>query len=507
MEEAMKEGIDGGTHQLKKNCGFERRPSPYVGFGTVISLMLISLTSMSSRSSPRIALRLRKQRALPKFLRLSGGALIPGPDHRASESARDNSKNGSCEAEVEEVEGLVGREVKGGDRWQRGWSTSDEDMHQTLTDADLSRGWRSGVIVTVGVPEGSEVGLDLFVRESGPKFSGYRSISRGAHYLYLAPKLECKGMPNGLGLTRNPGEWLWFEPGTVIVRGFDSNRDALATLHQNDTQRIADTLDGVTSFDGHQKALFKTLGDPDHRNSSLSRNEKWGELTCHISKEVIDRLRPPCFSPLPPPQVGNHQYNLYSRPFEVGDDVLALVPGHEDKLAGVVLDYAVGVSDMVSVRLKELNSTIQIPSRKLELVRPLEKPFYYSAMYGKVPTSANFRGNLTPEERSMFSMDSSYLFEILFKRHYKNNAGLLLGEIQYAYISSVVGGCVTGLHQWKQLLTLLCNCEKSLERRIELFSELNRILVLQIRFAPKDYLVMCGYVWLCVFIMCGHVCL
>uniref|UniRef100_A0A6T6VUI1 AAR2 C-terminal domain-containing protein n=1 Tax=Amorphochlora amoebiformis TaxID=1561963 RepID=A0A6T6VUI1_9EUKA len=150
---------------------------------------------------------------------------------------------------------------------------------------------------------------------------------------------------------------------------------------------------------------------------------------------------------------------------------------------------------MVSVRLKELNSTIQIPSRKLELVRPLEKPFYYSAMYGKVPTSANFRGNLTPEERSMFSMDSSYLFEILFKRHYKNNAGLLLGEIQYAYISSVVGGCVTGLHQWKQLLTLLCNCEKSLERRIELFSELNRILVLQIRFAPKDYLGLASFLF------------
>jgi len=88
----------------------------------------------------------------------------------------------------------------------------------------------------------------------------------------------------------------------------------------------------------------------------------------------------------------------------------------------------------VPVRLKDYEVTVLMESKQLVLVRPLERPYYYSASYTRVPKHTDWSG-LTPAEKTRMAMDSSYLLELMLKRYLMNDTDLLLGEVGNACFS------------------------------------------------------------------------
>jgi hypothetical protein len=81
--------------------------------------------------------------------------------------------------------------------------------------------YRSTSLLCLGVPEGTEVGLDLFTAVAGPLFLGFKLIPPGAHLLVSAPRV---------GALRSS---LWFHapPGGVVrVARWQSTEERLVLL-------------------------------------------------------------------------------------------------------------------------------------------------------------------------------------------------------------------------------------------------------------------------------------
>ena len=76
-------------------------------------------------------------------------------------------------------------------------------------------------LVCLDCPEGTEVGLDLFVASAGPQFLGFKLLREGAHLLVSAPRA---------GALRSS---LWFHAprgGVVRVARWDPDEERFALL-------------------------------------------------------------------------------------------------------------------------------------------------------------------------------------------------------------------------------------------------------------------------------------
>merc|ERR1719197_1442945 len=64
---------------------------------------------------------------------------------------------------------------------------------------------------------------------------------------------------------------------------------------------------------------------------------------------------------------------------------------------------------------------------------------------------------------------------------------LLLGEIQFSFVSFLIGQCFDALEQWKGLVNMLCNCEDAFEQRGALFAGFVGVLLGQLKELPTDF--------------------
>lgn len=64
-----------------------------------------------------------------------------------------------------------------------------------------------------------------------------------------------------------------------------------------------------------------------------------------------------------------------------------------------------------------------------------------------------------------------------------------LGEIQFAYICFLIGGNLDAFEHWKQLVGLLCNCQKAISKYRTIYDHLPDMLETQIYEIPCDFLV------------------
>jgi len=63
----------------------------------------------------------------------------------------------------------------------------------------------------------------------------------------------------------------------------------------------------------------------------------------------------------------------------------------------------------------------------------------------------------------------------------------LLGELQYAFVTFLLGQVYNSFEQWKSIVALLCNCEEALLSHPRLFLEFLGVLHFQIKETPDDF--------------------
>lgn len=64
-----------------------------------------------------------------------------------------------------------------------------------------------------------------------------------------------------------------------------------------------------------------------------------------------------------------------------------------------------------------------------------------------------------------------------------------IGEIQFAFISFLLGLNLEAFERWKKLIQLLCCCTKAIKRYTQMYSELINCLETHLEEIPEDFLV------------------
>jgi len=84
-------------------------------------------------------------------------------------------------------------------------------------------------------------------------------------------------------------------------------------------------------------------------------------------------------------------------------------------------------------------------------------------------------------------MDKSYLLESLVLTEYNGDYYDYLGEMEYAFISFLLGQNYDSFEQWKNMLVLLCRCDKASREKIDFFTDFLKVIYYQIQEVPNDF--------------------
>jgi len=108
---------------------------------------------------------------------------------------------------------------------------------------------------------------------------------------------------------------------------------------------------------------------------------------------------------------------------------------------------------------------------------------YYSDLSVKKVQAGN-----TPEQLTKLYMDKTpVLMDIIQKRYTKPTD--ILGELQFAFITFLMGQSFDGFEQWKQLVALLCSCEEALGKLPDLYFNFIGAFHFQLEQVPEDFFV------------------
>ena len=226
-----------------------------------------------------------------------------------------------------------------------------------------------------------------------------------------------------IGICRS-GYFLYMKPQDVAVFRWDPENEELIRPENEEAVRYAD---GVRSFD-----FDRNLGP-----YPLELREQWAELTRHATGELVQKIEP--------------------------------------------------ISGRVRSKRAEYDAaTNPKAAEDMDLEKPTDiESNTGSLFFSNVPRVRRKKGS-TAEETTHCYMDRTPQLEEMIVKEYAGNELAVLGELQLAYISFLLGQNFDGFEQWRALLLLLCGCEDAAMRRTELFAELLRTFFTQLSQAPSD---------------------
>ena len=107
--------------------------------------------------------------------------------------------------------------------------------------------------------------------------------------------------------------------------------------------------------------------------------------------------------------------------------------------------------------------------------------------FTEIDLKSSFPPNCTPQEKTKYSIDKSYLLErILSKQIFKKDVDLL-GEFQACFVMFLFGQLYDGFEQWKQIIYLISHCNESIPKHPTLFKEFISCFILQLAEFPTDF--------------------
>lgn len=97
--------------------------------------------------------------------------------------------------------------------------------------------------------------------------------------------------------------------------------------------------------------------------------------------------------------------------------------------------------------------------------------------------------NASPATVTQCSVDRTYTLDTLLHTVFSDDWSALLAELQFAFVSFLMGQVFEGFEHWKMLLHLLCSCDEALVRHTALYRELIGVLHYQLKETPQDFFV------------------
>ncbi|KAK2511712.1 Aar2 [Columba guinea] len=301
--------------------------------------------------------------------------------------------------------------------------------------------FEGAAVVVLGVPEGTEFGIDYSSWAVGPRFRGVKMIPPGVHFVHCSA-----GRAGGGRRETGPrtGQFLSLRRREVRLLRWDAASEALGL---------------APPAPGRAEALRENLQEMDrflgpYPYESL---KKWVSLTSFLSEAVVKQLQPEsgqicAFSEVLPVVAGRLSSDRAER--------RGAAPGAECR------SYAEGLA-----RLPRMEPRAGTEIRFTEL-----------------PTQM-FPDGATPEEITRHSMDLSYALERVIQQRYASQPLDLLAELQFAFICFLIGNVYDAFEHWKRLLNILCRSEDAIGKYQDLYINLISVLYHQLGEIPADFFV------------------
>nr|XP_015823561.2 protein AAR2 homolog [Nothobranchius furzeri] len=312
-------------------------------------------------------------------------------------------------------------------------SNMDPDVAWTLFE-------EGATLVLLGVPQGTEFGIDCKSWQVGPRFRGVKMIPPGLHFLHYC---SVNSPSCGGEIGPKTGLFLTLKPREILLANWDPKEEDLdfsASRNEEEVNRIRGTLRELDPFLGPYP--YEVM-------------RKWVSLTDHISEKLASDLQP-----------------LTGRICAFSDVVPELQFRHTKD------------------RAEQPRNDTACQSMKEGLDRlPKMKHREGTELRFSVIPKKTYPPGATPAEITKCSMDLSYALEGVLEKKYENQPLNLLGELQFAFVCFLIGNVYEGFEHWKSLLALLCRSEEAMRRRKELYLGLITVLYHQLGEVPPDFFV------------------
>ena len=99
----------------------------------------------------------------------------------------------------------------------------------------------------------------------------------------------------------------------------------------------------------------------------------------------------------------------------------------------------------------------------------------------------NHPKNATPAEITKYSMDRTYTLNTMLSAY--SESFEILGELQFAFTTFLIGQVYDAFEQWKKLVHLLCNSEEAMALHKELYNQFISTMHFQVREIPEDFFI------------------
>ena len=86
-------------------------------------------------------------------------------------------------------------------------------------------------------------------------------------------------------------------------------------------------------------------------------------------------------------------------------------------------------------------------------------------------------------------MDKSFVLEELIEVEYKGDPNLILGELQFAFVAFLMGQSYESFEAWKNLISILCQCDDALNKYPDLFINFTKVFLVQLMDVPEDFFI------------------
>ncbi len=142
-----------------------------------------------------------------------------------------------------------------------------------------------------------------------------------------------------------------------------------------------------------------------------------------------------------------------------------------------------------------------ISKKTLEKLEPVSRKYITSSKEYDNDKAASVKSNIfytflptkrfihkkIPEKLTEMFMDKSSIMIELIEKEFGNDYKLLFGELQYAFITFLLGEIYESFEQWKNILVLIFSCRQAISTHTKLYCDFIELIYFQIRNYPKDF--------------------
>lgn len=334
-----------------------------------------------------------------------------------------------------------------------------------------------GTLVLLGMPIGTEFGIDLSSWNVGERFKGVKMIPPGIHFIYFSA-VSRQG-----DTAPRTGFFHVFKQREIVVRHYDEKAEDLKEdVDPEEVERVRASL----------RDLDRCLGA-----YPIESWEKWISLTQYIPSAELERMIPKSGRICSVIELASVNAWHGTRKKSKSTSTTSATD-NQPACSGDQFNECLDLSNMdqqpSKSRINTHNSSA-CPEIVLSSEPEIEPRQVLPDMIPKPGTEFRFskfparpyRDGATPSEVTQYSLDSSYSIRQMIAK--VDNPESMLAELQLAFVSFLVGQVWDGWEHWKRLLSEMCRAEELLQQYPDLYNKFLSIIHFQIHEVPEDLFV------------------